>query len=50
MGIATLIKIVFDSNKYDLENITPLIPVPSVVHWFALPRTIEVTAKLYLEQ
>ena len=49
-SIATLIKTIFDSDKYDLENITPLIHVPSVVCWFSLLRTVVVTLKLYLEQ
>lgn len=50
MGIATLIKMIFESDKFDLENITPLIHIASVVCWFALQRTVEVTAKIYLEQ
>lgn len=50
MGIATLIVTIFDSDEYDLENIAPLIHVHGVVCWFALMQTIEVTAKLHLEQ
>lgn len=41
---------IYDSDKYDLENITPLIHIPSVLCWFALLRVTEATAKLYLRQ
>lgn len=50
MGIATLIIMIFESDKYYLENIIAFIHVPSVVCWFALLQKTEVTAKLYLEQ
>lgn len=45
MGIAALIKVIFDNNKYDLESITPLLHIPKTICWFHCCIITEVTAK-----
>lgn len=50
VGIVTLIMLLFDSNEFHSENITPLFHVLSAVPKFALLQTTVITERLYLEQ
>lgn len=45
MGIAVLIKVIFDNNKYDLESNTPLLHIPKPYADLHCCIVTEVTAK-----